>query len=198
MSRPKVYDEDLRERLIARAATMIAESGLTHLALREVAGAEGTSTTAIYSMFGDRAGLVLEVGRTAARGFATAQRAVTMTADPLVDVFNLGCAYRGWALKHPALYLVLMMPDAPELRLAGPLPVAEAGNAIRDVIVRLVDLGIFPPVDPNMVLGIVWASVHGFVSLELAGYYTDTSREQRDHMYEALLNSITRGWRITP
>jgi AcrR family transcriptional regulator len=193
--RPKVYDEDLRERLIARAAAMIAESGLAHLALRQVAAAEGTSTSAIYSMFEDRAGLVHHVGHTASLGFVAAQRAVPMTDDPLVDVFNLGLAYRGWALEHPALYLVLMTPDTPELRLNGPLPESEAADAIRDPIVRLIDTGVFPPVDPNMLLGIVWSSVHGFVSLELAGYFTGTSREQRDHMYEAQLNSITRGWR---
>jgi AcrR family transcriptional regulator len=196
--RPKLYDDDLRGRLIARAATMIAENGLAHLALRQVAAAEGTSTTAIYSMFEDRAGLVREVGRTASLGFVAAQRSVPMTDDPLKDVFNLGRSYRAWALEHPALYLVLMTPDAPELRLEGPIPEAEGGGAIREVIVRLVDAGIFPPVDPNMVLGIVWASVHGFVSLELAGYFTGTSREQRDHMYDEQLNSITRGWRIQP
>jgi AcrR family transcriptional regulator len=194
VSRPKVYDEDLRERLVARAAAMIAESGMTHLALRQVAAAEGTSTTAIYSMFEDRAGLIREVGHTASLGFAAAQRAVPVTDDPIVDVFNLGRAYRAWALEHPALYLVLMTPEAPELRLEGPLPVAAAGGAIRDVIFRLIDASLFPPVDPNMVLGIVWASVHGFVSLELAGYFTLTSREQRDLMYDAQLNSITRAW----
>lgn len=198
MPRPKLYDEDLRERLIARAAAMIAESGLNHLALRQVATAEGTSTTAIYSMFEDRAGLVHEVGHTASLGFAAAQRAVPMTDDPLVDVLNLGRAYRAWALDRPALYMVLMTQETPELRLEGPIPEAEAADAIRDVIVRLIDAGIFPPVDPNMVLGIVWASVHGFVSLELAGYFSLTSLEQRDLMYEALLNSITRGWRINP
>lgn len=196
MPRPKLYDDDLRERLIARAAMMIAEAGLAHLALRQVAAAEGTSTTAIYSLFEDRAGLVREVGRTASLGFVAAQRAVPMTDDPVSDVFNLGRAYRAWALEHPALYLVLMTTDAPELRLEGPLPEAEGGNAIREVIVRLITAGIFPPLDPNMVLGIVWASVHGFVSLELSGYFTGTSREQRDLMYDAQLNSVTRGWRI--
>ena len=49
-----------------------------------------------------------------------------------------------------------------------------------------------------MVLGIFWASVHGFVSLELAGYFTSTSREERDRMFEAQLISIVRGWRMNP
>jgi AcrR family transcriptional regulator len=180
---------------------MIAENGLTQLAVREVAAAEGTSTTAIYSMFGDRAGLIQEVGRTASLGFVAAQRAVPLTDDPNVDVFSLGRAYRNWALKHPALYLVLMVwmtPPSPELRLAGPIPEAEAGDALRGVIIRLIDAGIFLPADPNMVLGIIWASVHGFVALELASYFTGMSPEQRDHMYEALMTSTVRGWRTNP
>lgn len=198
MSRPKVYDEDLRERLIARAARVIADSGVDHLAVRQVAAAEGTSTTAIYSMFEDRAGLIQQVGRTASLGFVAAQRAVLVTDDPKADVFNLGLAYRAWALEHPELYLVLMAPAAPGLHLEGPLPEAEAAGPLRDVIVRLIDSGVFAPVDANMVLGIFWASVHGFVSLELAGYFTLIPREQRDHMFEAQLNSIARGWRTKP
>ena len=198
MSRPKVYDEDLRGRLIARAARVIAESGVDNLGVRQVAAAEGTSTSAIYSMFADRAGLILEVGRTASLGFVAAQRAVPVTDDPNADVFNLGVAYRAWALDHPELYLVLMAPALPALHLEGPIPEAEAAGPLRDVIGRLIGSGIFPPVDLNMVLGIFWASVHGFVSLELAGYFTPTSREERDRMFEAQLISIVRGWRMNP
>lgn len=195
MPRPKVYDEDLRNRLVSRAASLMTEGGPSALALREVAAAEGTSTTAIYSMFDDRAGLIREVGLTASVSFVEAQRAVAMTDDPFADLFSLGRAYRIWALDHPALYMVLMAPTS-TFRLEGPLPEARAADPLRDVIVRLIGAKIFPQVDPNMLLGIIWASVHGFVSLELAGYFNPTPRAQLDHMYQAQLDSIGRGWRI--
>ena len=193
--RPKLYDDDLRRRLVARAAKMLAEHGPSGLALRQVASAEGTSTTAIYSMFSDRAGLMHEVGRTAARSFVAAQRAVPVTDDPYADLFNLGRAYRGWALENPTLYLVLMTPPEPTMRMEGPLPQASSAGPLRDVISRLVTAGIFPPVDPNLILALIWASVHGFVSLELAGYYQPVTPEKLDYMYEAQLAAIARGWR---
>ncbi len=177
---------------------MMVESGPSAPALRQVAAAEGTSTTAIYSMFVDRAGLIREVARTAAVGFVAAQRAVAVTDDPYVDLFNFGREYRAWALAHPTLYQVLMTPTGPETHIDGPIPESAAAEPLRDVINRLIGAGIFPPYDPNMLLGIVWASVHGFVSLELAGYFSPTSQEQIEEMFEAQLSSIARGWHTTP
>jgi AcrR family transcriptional regulator len=195
MPRRKIYDEDLRNRLIARSAEVLAQSGVSGLGLRQVAAAESTSTTAIYSMFEDRAGLIREVGRTASVGFVAAQRAVPLTDDPYRDLFRLGRAYRDWALANPTLYLVLMNPPDRGVRLEGPLTVAEAANPLRETIVRLIDAKIFVALDPNVMLGIIWADVHGFVALELAGYYEPTPKEQRDLMYGAQLDSIGRGWR---
>jgi AcrR family transcriptional regulator len=175
---------------------MLAERGPDGLALRQLAAAEGTSTTAIYSMFDDRAGLILAVGHTASLGFVAAQRAVPLTVDPYADLLSFGRAYRHWALEHPTLYLVLMTPAVPDLRLDGPIPESEAAEPLRDVIVRLIDAGIFPPLEPDMMLGIIWASVHGFVSLELDGYFKHVPQEDLDLMYEAQLSSIGRGWRV--
>ncbi|MBI4900678.1 MAG: WHG domain-containing protein [Actinobacteria bacterium] len=194
MPRPKIYDDDLRRRLVARAATMLAELGPSGLALRQVAAAEGTSTTAIYSMFEDRAGLMREVGVTASRSFIEAQRAVPVTDDPFADLFSLGRAYRQWALENPTLYFVLMAPPAEDMRMSGPLPQAEAAGALRDVILRLIEAELFPALNPDLILGLIWASVHGFVALELAGYYRPTPREQLDRMYQAQLDAIARGW----
>ncbi len=173
---------------------MLAEHGPSGLALRQLAAAEGTSTTAIYSMFSDRAGLLREVGRTASRSFVAAQRVVPVTDDPYADLFNLGRAYRRWAVENPALYLVLMTPPVDDMRLAGPLPQAESAAPLRDVITRLIGVGIFPALDPNLILGLIWASVHGFVALELSGYYRPTRAEQLDRMYEAQLRAVARGW----
>lgn len=177
---------------------MMAESGPSGLALRQLAAAEVTSTTAIYSMFEDRAGLIREVGLTAAVSFVAAQRAVPFTDDPYEDLFSLGRAYRTWALDHPTLYTVLMAPAAPGMHLDGPIPESRAADPLREVIVRLIDAGIVAPIDPNMVLAIVWASVHGFVSLELAGYFSPATRAHLDMAYEAHLQGIGRGWRISP
>lgn len=173
---------------------MLAEHGPSGLALRQVASAEGTSTTAIYSMFSDRAGLMHEVGREAERSFLAAQQAVPVTEDPYRDLLALCNAYRGWALENPTLYQVLLTPPALDMRLHGPLPEAESADPIRKVITRLIGAGTFPAVDANLILGLIWASIHGFVSLELSRYYDPLPREQLDRMYETQVEVVARGW----
>ncbi|MHB1011080.1 MAG: TetR/AcrR family transcriptional regulator [Propionibacteriaceae bacterium] len=194
MPRPKVYDDGLRRRLVARATKMLAEGGPSNLGLRQVAWAEGTSTSAIYSMFSDRAGLMHEVGREAGRSFLAAQQAVPVTDDPYQDLLAHCHAYRDWALENPALYQVLLTPPALDMRLHGPLPEAESADPIRKVITRLIDAGTFPAVDTNLILGLIWASIHGFVSLELSHYYDPLPREQLDRMYETQVGMVARGW----
>ena len=52
MARPKTYDERLRRTLVDTAAELIAAHGAEALALRPLAERAGTSTNAVYSLFG--------------------------------------------------------------------------------------------------------------------------------------------------
>lgn len=196
MPRPKTYDDDLRQRLINRAAEAIALHGPGGLALRPVASAEGTSTTAVYSMFGGRAGLIAAVGQAASDGFVAAQRAVLTTDDPYEDLFNLGRAYRAWAIANPALYQVLMSPRDPTLAKDGPMPQSAAASPLFDVVLRLIVSGIFPDVFPPRIAATIWASVHGFVMLELSGVFDVGGGAGMDALYAAHLESIRRGWKV--
>lgn len=181
---------------MARAAKMLAELGPSGLALRQVAAAEGTSTTAIYSMFSDRAGLMLEVGREASRSFLEAQHSVPVTDDPHHDLLAYSQAYRRWALENPTLYQVLLTPPALDMRLHGPLPEAESATPIRAAITRLIESGTFPAVDPNLILASFWAATHGFVALELSRYFDPLPRQQLDRMYDTQVAVITKGWAL--
>ncbi|MET0798548.1 MAG: TetR family transcriptional regulator, partial [Rhodococcus sp. (in: high G+C Gram-positive bacteria)] len=55
MARPRIHDAELRTRLLEAAAETVARHGVDSLSLRKLAAAQGTSTTAIYSLFGGRA-----------------------------------------------------------------------------------------------------------------------------------------------
>ena len=196
MPRPKTYDDDLRRRLVCRAAEAIATHGPGGLALRPIAAAEGTSTTAVYSMFGGRAGLIAAVGQTASQGFVTAQRAVPVTDDPYEDLLTLGQGYRAWAIQNPALYQVMMSPRDPTLASDGPMPQSAAAGPLFDVVLRLIAAGTFPDVFPPRIAGTIWASVHGFVMLELSGVFDVAGGAGLEVLYAAHLESIRRGWRV--
>ena len=58
MPRPKVHDAALRLRLLECAGTALSTGGLAALSLRTLAAAVGTSTTAVYALFGGKPGLL--------------------------------------------------------------------------------------------------------------------------------------------
>jgi hypothetical protein len=63
VGRKRIHDEALGERLLDEAAARIAEHGLDGLSLRSVASAAGTTTAAIYTIFGGKPGLLAAMHR---------------------------------------------------------------------------------------------------------------------------------------
>ena len=57
---------ELREKVLQAAIQMLTNDGLTGFTARRVAEEASTSTPAVYELFGDKAGLVREMGL---RGF---------------------------------------------------------------------------------------------------------------------------------
>ena len=90
MVRPKTYDEQLRAGLVRAAADRIAVSGAHGLSLRELAADQGTSTNAIYVMFGGKSQLVDAVLAQADAGFTHAQREALGAGRTLADRLHDG------------------------------------------------------------------------------------------------------------
>jgi AcrR family transcriptional regulator len=102
MARPTTYDEDLRRRLLDAAAQQVDRDGPERTSLREIARTAGTSTSAVYALFGGKEDLLAAVVADAFASFAAAQA----EAAP-GGLRALGEAYRAWALEHPALYRLM-------------------------------------------------------------------------------------------
>lgn len=165
MARPKSYPPDLRERLIETAADRLAAGGAEALSLRELAASQGTSTNAVYSIFGSKPELIKAVIESAAAGFAAAQREVIEDGADVATLADLGRAYRRWALAHRSLYLVMFAADpSGEIRRPG----LEGTVPLRAALARLMGAGDLAEVDVALAARSLWASVHGWVMLEIA------------------------------
>ncbi|WP_193661916.1 TetR/AcrR family transcriptional regulator [Nocardioides kribbensis] len=187
MARPRVYDDRLRGALVAAAAASIAEGGVDGLSLRAVAAAAGTSTNAVYTLFGGKEHLVAAVLEEASEGFAAAQRAVGATDDALADLLALGHAYRDWALAHPELYTVLMGGRVRAEGLRGRRWVEDpTAVPLVTAVRRAGSAGLLRSDDPEQVAVTLWAGVHGMVSLEIALWDdlgpADRARRFADHL----------------
>lgn len=164
-----MHGEQTRDRLIAAAGHLVAEGGPDALGVRQVANQAGTTTRAVYSLFGSRGGLVQAIY---AEGWAALYRrmaAIVATDDPVLDLIGLCFIYREHALADPSRYRVMFEPlGGFETGMEEPT-VMRCVERLRRVMGRCVASGFFPGRDVERMILQWWALVHGLASLELQG-----------------------------
>src|ERR1700750_2775903 len=94
---------DQRARLVGVAARMLEDAGPEALQARRLTAEVGTSTQAVYTLFGGMPGLFEALVAEGFARFAAHITAVPETDDPVADFFARGWAFCGWALEHPQL-----------------------------------------------------------------------------------------------
>ena len=121
MGRPREHDEATRAALLSAAERMVAERGPAALSVRAVAEAAGTTTRAVYSVFGSKEGLLVQaLARDAFSFLATEIERLEETDDPVADLIDVGVlVFRRLVREHPALYRIAFQRIAPDLD-AGP------------------------------------------------------------------------------
>ncbi len=107
MGRPRQHDEETRLRLLAAAESLVAEGGPDALSVRRVAEDAGTTTQAIYSLFGSKEGLVAALAQVAYQSIYDAVELVPETDDPGFDLVIIGIeVFREFVREHPGLYRI--------------------------------------------------------------------------------------------
>ena len=180
-------ERNVRAELLHAAVQILDEDGPDALQTRKIASAAGTSTMAVYTHFGGMRSLIAEVAEEGARQFDAALT-VPLTDDPVADLFVIGGAYRRWAIERPHMYRLMFGStsahgiNAPAQDVLS-LTVAEINDHYPSFahVVRGVHRSMLAgriaagsPSDDATVVAVAaqfWASIHGFVMLELAGYY---------------------------
>jgi AcrR family transcriptional regulator len=193
-----VHDEALRVRLLDEAGRLLSDEGPAALSMRRLASDVGTSTTAVYSLYGSKSALVRAVYLEGFSRFGSRLDAVARSGDPIMDLLQLGLAYRDSALADPHLYAVMFGPVVPEFE-----PEAEdlaATEATMDPLVSAVqaalDAGLLVPASARVIATAMWAQAHGLVSLELSGHVPDEF-DIAGH-YREMLTAALRGWLRDP
>lgn len=193
MPRPKIHDENLRERLLEEAGRLLTGEGPAALSLRRLAAEAGTSTSAVYSLFGGKPELMRALFLEASRRFGRQLATVEHGPDPVEDVRRLGLAYRDFAVANPHLYAVLFSRPMPDFE-----PDDEAKRESLDNFAPLSDL-VSAAIDSGRIVGEpatvamgLWAIVHGMVTLELHGNLPDGLDPAEQ--YEAVITANLRGW----
>ena len=194
----KTHTEDVATRLVDEAGRILSAEGAGALSLRRLAAATGTSTMAVYTLFGDKQGLIAAMYRAGFERLGTALREATGdTEEPLTALANLGFAYRRTALANPHLYdLMFGRPVAAFEPGAVDKEIADAAyRPLVEQVQRCHDAHVLNA-DPaaggaERVAFYLWAVSHGMVSLELAGQLPGDEDQRAAAYTDALILSST-------
>jgi len=170
---PRPYHHgDLRQAILSAAAVAVGRDGVAALSLRSLAQEVGVSHTAPRHHFGDKRGIVTALAAQGYEALAAELRAVAARGTFL----DVGVAYVGWAVEHPAHYQVMFRPELVDEDDPGHAAAIEElrGALVDSIASRPGETQDDKPGttrrDGIPVLGLAaWSIVHGFVTLALAG-----------------------------
>ncbi|MBO9626583.1 MAG: TetR/AcrR family transcriptional regulator [Microbacterium sp.] len=184
MARPVSYDDALRDRLLDVTAEMVDRKGPERISLRDIAQGAGTSTSAVYALFGGKAQLLVAVIEHGFASFGRSQAEVEPSG-----LRALGFAYREWAKSNPALYRLMFGGAITTADDCAP-DAATTSTAMEPLVRALAERVDGSAVLPAAVT--VWAQVHGAVSLELAGVAPEV--DDWDAVYVAVVDAVERAF----
>jgi AcrR family transcriptional regulator len=199
MGRPREHDERTRAALRAAAERLVVEGGPAALSVRAVADAAGTTTRAVYSLFGSKEGLLVDaLAQDAFEFLYTEIEKLDETDDPVADLIAVGMSvFRRMVLEHPALYRIAFQRVVPGLD-GGPELTAIRTRAWRQLLAkveRLEAAGLLggKPV-PEAALEFI-AMMEGLANAELRGAVLRLLPEgDEEQAWRNALDTLVRGF----
>jgi AcrR family transcriptional regulator len=193
MPRPKQRTPQLRDRVVQAAVDTLTAAGVAGFTTRKVAEGAGTSTPAVYELFGDKAGLVREMFFEGFRMLYRRLDELAATGDPRTDMVAVIPVLRQFAQDNPALaHLMFSRPFAefdpgPSERRAG----ADVREFIIARVRRCVEAGIVAG-DPADIAHILLAMAQGLILQETAGWL-GTSSTSADRRWNLATDALVTG-----
>jgi AcrR family transcriptional regulator len=166
--------EELRTLILDAARELFAAEGVEAVTMRRIAERIEYSPTAIYFHFRDKDALLRELCDTDFKAFAQGFAAMSRIADPVERLKASGYAYIDFGLRNPSHYrLMFMTPKnlaAKDSAIAHGDPAEDAYAFLKGIVAELIASGRVKPeyTDVDLLSQVIWAGVHGVVSLEIA------------------------------
>lgn len=176
------------------AEALLADGGASALSVRRVAEAAGTTSRAIYSVFGGRDGLVGGLLREAFVALAADLDALPVIEDPLDDLVAAGVkGFRGWARRRPNLFRLAFSEDTPARSTPDQAGVA-AFSRLRLRVRRCIDSGLMAEgLELDVALSF-HALCEGLALFESRGRFPLVAGRDPEQMWRSALTSLVRGY----
>lgn len=200
MGRPREHDDETRAALRAATERIVSEFGVGAFSVRGVAREVGTTTRAVYSLFGSKEGLLVDaMAQTAYAFLADGMDALGETDDAVEDLVAVGLPiFRTLVLEHPAPYRIAFQRITPDFR-PGP-EVVEARErsyaGLRRRVGRVADAGLL---GEKSVVEASWefnAMLEGLANWELRGaVFRSVAAGEEERTWREALLTVIRGFR---
>jgi len=164
--------QELRQTILTTAAELFLEQGYNHFSLRKVAERIGYSPTTIYLYFHDKDDLLFTVVDEGFKRFGQQlAAAAASTVDPWERIIALGRAYVAFGLQNPEYYQLMFMQRADFLthqQARKGQPRLATFLVLQQAVQQAIDAGVLRPGDAENYSDVLWAQVHGMVSLAIS------------------------------
>ncbi len=192
--------EALRCGLLDAASRLLVSEGLEALTMRRIAEEVQASTQVLYTLFGNKEGLFEGLYREGFDRLRQQLEAVPPSA-PLDRLLNLGRAYREFGQSNPTYFAVLFSQVIPGFT-PSPEIIQEAGPILEVFAVAIQDCmeaEVLAKADVSQTAKVIFAAIHGVISLELIGYLKKQSDqpELSQQIFELTMSSILKGLAMT-
>jgi AcrR family transcriptional regulator len=166
---------ELRQLILDTARQLFLEEGFDAVTMRRIADKIEYTPTTIYLHFKDKEALFRELVDDDFRKLGETFSKLVEISDPLERIDAAGWAYARFALTHPNHYRLMFMSPAapesdPETNPDRGIPERDAYAFLRWTVQQAIDSGLFREEysDVELASQVLWAGIHGVVSLEIA------------------------------
>ena len=180
--------------LLASAADILESEGPEGLSVRRIAAAAGVAPMGVYNHFESKSGIIEALYIEGFERLAAAMRDMAQIPDPSEALLEGARRYRALALAHPMAYQVMFLRAVPGFEPTDHAigECTDAYEHLVNAVERAMRAGVIAEGEPTETAQLIWATIHGWVSLELLGL---GFVEDRDAGYGRLCEALLRGLR---
>ena len=181
--------------LLASAADILESEGPNGLSVRRIAAAAGVAPMGVYNHFESKSGIIEALYIQGFARLGAAMQEMAQIADPSEALLEGARRYRALALAHPMAYQVMFLRAVPGFEPTDHA-LGECTGAYEHLVAgveRSMRAGVIAEAEPTETAQLIWATIHGWVSLELLGLglgFVEDRDAGYDHLCEALLRGL--------
>ena len=192
-ARTRTPSAGMESALLDAASDLLEQEGPDALSIRRIAAAAGVAPMGVYNHFSSKSGIVEALFVEGFDRLGQAMVSLNEIADPLDALVEAGRRYRSLALTHPMAYQLMFLRAVPGFEPSdeAKATAAQAFEGLAAAVRRAMQAGLIELGDPATTAQMIWAGIHGWVSLELCGigFVEDTDRGA-DQLCAAMLEGL--------